>query len=81
MLLAAFGTGAKILGGDFNDVPDSPAVRAALDGKQEFREAFSECHPGESGLLFSTAAMALISCPIISACSAISPFVDACLAR
>ena len=43
---------AKILCGDFNDVPDSPAVRAVLDSKQEFRDAFAECHPGESGFTY-----------------------------
>jgi endonuclease/exonuclease/phosphatase family metal-dependent hydrolase len=42
----------KILCGDFNDVPDSPAVRAVLDSQQEFRDSFAECHPGESGFTY-----------------------------
>ena len=47
------GTAAKILCGDFNDVPDSPAVRAVLESNQEFRDVFAECHPGESGFTYS----------------------------
>ncbi len=47
------GTAAKILCGDFNDVPDSLAVRTVLDGKQEFRDVFAECHPGKSGFTYS----------------------------
>jgi len=46
-------TAAKILCGDFNDVPESPAVRAVLDSKQKFRDVFSECHPGEAGVTYS----------------------------
>jgi endonuclease/exonuclease/phosphatase family metal-dependent hydrolase len=44
---------AKILCGDFNDEPDSPAVRTVLNGTQEFRDAFAECHPGEPGYTFA----------------------------
>ena len=47
------GTTAKILCGDFNDVPNSPAVRAVLDSKEEFRDVFAECHPGEPGFTYS----------------------------
>lgn len=47
------GTAAKILCGDFNDVPGSPAVRAVLDSNENFRDAFAECHPAESGYTYS----------------------------
>jgi endonuclease/exonuclease/phosphatase family metal-dependent hydrolase len=47
------GTLAKILCGDFNDVPDSPAVRAVVDSNQEFRDVFSERHPNQPGFTYS----------------------------
>src|SRR5512141_2002358 len=47
------GAAAKILCGDFNDVPDSPAVRAVLKGTENFRDVFAECHPGEPGFTYS----------------------------
>lgn len=47
------GTAAKILCGDFNDVPESPAVQAVLDSKQQFRDVFAACHPGQAGITYS----------------------------
>jgi endonuclease/exonuclease/phosphatase family metal-dependent hydrolase len=46
-------TSAKILCGDFNDVPESPAVRAVLNSSEKFRDVFGECHPGEAGFTYS----------------------------
>lgn len=47
------GTQAKILCGDFNDVPDSPAVREVLDSNENFHDVFAERHPGQSGFTYS----------------------------
>ena len=44
---------AKILCGDFNDVAESPAVRAVLDSDQEFHDIFSECCPNSPGVTYS----------------------------
>lgn len=41
----------KILCGDFNDDPDSPAIRLVLGSG--FRDAFAERHPNDIGLTFS----------------------------
>lgn len=43
----------KVLCGDFNDVPDSPAIRLILDDELRFRDAFAKCHPRSRGLTFS----------------------------
>ncbi len=44
---------AKILCGDFNDTPDSPAVRTVLDDGEEFQDAFADCHPDSPGLTYA----------------------------
>jgi endonuclease/exonuclease/phosphatase family metal-dependent hydrolase len=43
----------KVLCGDFNDVPDSPAVRLVLTDEIGFRDTFSECHPRSQGYTYS----------------------------
>ena len=43
----------KVLCGDFNDVPDSPAIRLILDDELGFRDAFYECHPRSRGYTYS----------------------------
>ena len=43
----------KVLCGDFNDVPGSPAIRLVLDDELEFRDAFSKCHPRSDGYTYS----------------------------
>jgi endonuclease/exonuclease/phosphatase family metal-dependent hydrolase len=45
----------KLLCGDFNDVPDSPAIRLVLDDELGFRDAFAKCHPRSRGLTYSPA--------------------------
>jgi endonuclease/exonuclease/phosphatase family metal-dependent hydrolase len=44
---------AKILCGDFNDVADSPAVKAVLDSDKDFHDVFAECHPNSSGFTYA----------------------------
>jgi endonuclease/exonuclease/phosphatase family metal-dependent hydrolase len=44
---------AKILCGDFNDVVDSPAVKAVLDSEQDFRDVFAECNPNSPGFTYA----------------------------
>ena len=44
---------AKILCGDFNDVPDSPSVRAILKSDEKFRDVFVECNPNSPGTTYS----------------------------
>ncbi len=44
---------AKILCGDFNDVTNSPAVCAVLDGDEEFCDVFAACHPYNAGFTYS----------------------------
>jgi endonuclease/exonuclease/phosphatase family metal-dependent hydrolase len=44
---------AKVLCGDFNDTPDSAAVRAVLDSDQKFYDVFAECRPNSDGITFS----------------------------
>lgn len=43
---------AKILCGDFNDDPDSPAVRLVTGGGG-FHDVFADCHPGDPGFTWS----------------------------
>jgi endonuclease/exonuclease/phosphatase family metal-dependent hydrolase len=43
----------KILCGDFNDDPDSPAIRLVLDGADGFRDAYASCHPNDPGYTFA----------------------------
>lgn len=43
----------KIICGDFNDVADSPAVRAILESDDEFRDVFAECHPNSPGFTYT----------------------------
>ena len=45
----------KVLCGDFNDVPDSPAIRLVLNDELGFRDAFAKCHPRSRGLTYSPA--------------------------
>ncbi len=47
------GVETKILCGDFNDVPDSPAVRLLLDSDEGFDDAFVKCHPNNPGFTYS----------------------------
>jgi endonuclease/exonuclease/phosphatase family metal-dependent hydrolase len=44
---------AKILCGDFNDDPDSPALRAVLDSRIGFHDTFADCRPGDIGFTWS----------------------------
>ena len=44
---------AAILCGDFNDVPDSPAIRTILDSDQQFRDVFAGCCPNNPGVTYS----------------------------
>jgi len=43
----------KVLCGDFNDVPDSPAIRLVLSDELGFRDAFAKCHPRSRGITYS----------------------------
>ena len=43
----------QVLCGDFNDTPDSPAVRAVLDSEENFQDAFAQCHPGSPGITYA----------------------------
>jgi endonuclease/exonuclease/phosphatase family metal-dependent hydrolase len=44
---------AKILCGDFNDDPDSPAVRLVLDGGEGFHDTYAESNPDSPGFTYS----------------------------
>lgn len=44
---------AVVLCGDFNDTPDSPAIRTILDSGQVRFDAFAHCHAGCRGHTFS----------------------------
>jgi maltose 6'-phosphate phosphatase len=44
---------AIILCGDFNDVADSPAVKAVLESNEDFRDVFAECHPNSPGVTYA----------------------------
>jgi len=44
---------ATILCGDFNDDPDSPALRAVLDSGPGFRDAYAACRPADPGMTWS----------------------------
>jgi endonuclease/exonuclease/phosphatase family metal-dependent hydrolase len=44
---------AKILCGDFNDDPDSPALRAVLESGLGFHDSYAECHPVDAGSTWS----------------------------
>jgi len=48
------GERTKILCGDFNDVPDSPAVRMVLESTERFHDAYVECCPNTPGFTYST---------------------------
>jgi endonuclease/exonuclease/phosphatase family metal-dependent hydrolase len=48
---AAAPADAKILCGDFNDLPGSPAVRLVLE--RGFRDMYPQCNPDISGVTFS----------------------------
>lgn len=43
----------KILCGDFNDDPDSPALRAVLDSGIGFRDSYADCRPDHPGFTWS----------------------------
>ena len=47
------GGGATILCGDFNDVADSPAIRAVLDSDEGYHDAFATCHPSSPGFTYA----------------------------
>ncbi len=44
---------ANILCGDFNDDPESPAVRLVTDGGAGFQDVYAACHPGDPGFTWS----------------------------
>ena len=44
---------AKILCGDFNDVAESPTVRAVLESDENFHDVFAECNPISPGITYS----------------------------
>jgi len=44
---------AQVLCGDFNDTPDSPAVRAVLDSEEEFQDVFAEYSPDSPGITYA----------------------------
>jgi endonuclease/exonuclease/phosphatase family metal-dependent hydrolase len=44
----------KILCGDFNDDPGSPAVRMIVNSDLAFHDAFAACHPGHAGYTYSS---------------------------
>ena len=44
---------ATILCGDFNDVADSPALRAVLDSDESFHDVFADCHPSSPGFTYA----------------------------
>lgn len=46
-------TKTKILCGDFNDDPDSPALRLVSDGGEGFHDAYAECRPDHPGFTWS----------------------------
>ena len=48
-----YSTTAKLLCGDFNDDPDSPAVRLLLGSGKGFRDAYAACHPDDPGFTWS----------------------------
>jgi maltose 6'-phosphate phosphatase len=50
---SANGAKAKLLCGDFNDDPDSPAVRLLLDSSEGFHDAYAECHRDDPGFTWS----------------------------
>lgn len=55
-LLAAIGRGTaktRILCGDFNDDPDSPALRLVSDGDAGFHDAYAACRPDHPGFTWS----------------------------
>jgi endonuclease/exonuclease/phosphatase family metal-dependent hydrolase len=43
----------KILCGDFNDVPDSPAVQMVLDRDEGYHDAYDQCCPNSLGFTYS----------------------------
>jgi endonuclease/exonuclease/phosphatase family metal-dependent hydrolase len=45
---------AVLICGDFNDQPDSPAIRAMLDGEPERFDAFASCNGGREGHTFTS---------------------------
>jgi len=44
---------AKLLCGDFNDVAESPTVRAVLESDEKFHDVFAECNPLDPGITYS----------------------------
>jgi len=50
--LAPYDANARLLCGDFNDDPDSQAVRAVTDNGG-FSDVYAACHPGDSGFTWS----------------------------
>ncbi len=52
---SAIGIESVVLCGDFNDVPDSPAIRRMVEPATGFHDAFADCHPGASGFTYARA--------------------------
>lgn len=48
-----FATQAVLICGDFNDRPESPAIRAMLDGKLERCDVFASCNSAGAGHTFT----------------------------
>jgi endonuclease/exonuclease/phosphatase family metal-dependent hydrolase len=49
-----FGARSLVLCGDFNDMPDSPAIRTLLDSDPVLVDAFASLHPQDHGHTFSS---------------------------
>jgi endonuclease/exonuclease/phosphatase family metal-dependent hydrolase len=47
------GNTETVICGDFNDVPDSPAVSVMLESNYKFSDAFANCCPGRDGVTYS----------------------------
>ncbi len=52
---SATGIESVVLCGDFNDVPDSPAIRRMMDPVTGFHDAFADRHPGQAGFTYARA--------------------------
>ena len=51
--IAPYDTKSKLLCGDFNDDPDSPAVRLVSASGGGFHDAYAVCHPDDPGFTWS----------------------------
>jgi endonuclease/exonuclease/phosphatase family metal-dependent hydrolase len=50
---ASIGVDTAVLCGDFNDVPDSPAIRRILDRATGFHDTYADCHSGMPGFTYA----------------------------